>query len=77
MGNKDTNKTDGYRPISCTTYDHYEIWAMRKTLLSITYNATTVITRIVTLTVTNGVEYAILENGEKIRLDNIDEVLEA
>lgn len=77
MASGRTDKTDGYRPISCTTYDHYEIWAMRKTLLSISYGNKQETTRIVTLKVVDGVEYAVLENGDDVRLDLIQEVLEA
>ncbi|ANQ49660.1 hypothetical protein MY04_2288 [Flammeovirga sp. MY04] len=50
---------------------------MRRTLLSISYGNKQETTRIVTLKVVDGVEYAVLENGDDVRLDLIQEVLEA
>ncbi|NLR91228.1 MULTISPECIES: hypothetical protein [Flammeovirga] len=69
-----SNSDNSYRPISCTVYDHYEIWAMRGTLLAISYNNHSVQTKIHTLKVVDKVEYAVLDNGDTVRLDEIDKI---
>lgn len=67
--------SNSYKPIACATYDQYEIWAMHKTLLHIKLKNREVKSIIKTLIVEDKVEYAILESGEKIRLDHILEVV--
>lgn len=67
---------DGYKPIACTTYDQYEIWAMHGTLLTFKLKGREMRAKIVTLIVEEKVEYAVLDNGEKLRLDFILEVKE-
>ena len=63
-----------YQPISCSFYDELELLAIRQKECEIIYRdgagtlqSTT--TKIVDFKIEEKVEYMILENGEKIRLD--------
>ncbi len=66
-----------YKRIACDFYDHFEIYASRKTWVSIllkdgtTYNA-----KIKNLQTANKEEFAILGSGRKVRLDEIQELSE-
>ncbi|NME66549.1 Rho-binding antiterminator [Flammeovirga aprica] len=63
-----------YKPIACATYDQYEIWAMHGTVLHFQLKDREVKAKIKTLTVVDKVEYAVLDNEDKVRLDEIVEV---
>lgn len=63
-----------YKRIPCQVYDHFEIAAMRHTIVEIRYhdgegNEYKVKTTIETLKTKGKVEYAILASGLEIRLD--------
>ena len=64
-----------YKPIACATYDQYEIWAMHGTLLDFQLQEGQVKAKIKTLVVKDKVEYAVLDNGEEVRLDEIVKVV--
>ncbi|WP_044213265.1 Rho-binding antiterminator [Flammeovirga sp. OC4] len=70
------SKNKNYQPIACATYDQYEIWAMHQTLLHFQLKEREVKAVIKTLVVEKKVEYAVLDNGEKVRLDEIVKVVE-
>lgn len=72
-----------YTPIDCGLYDHLEVWAMQKAIVSITYNvesdgsSQTVQSQIMTTKTKDKEEFIILKSGAEIRLDmiiKIDEV---
>ncbi|WP_306643077.1 hypothetical protein [Sanyastnella coralliicola] len=67
-----------YEPIDCGLYDHYEVYAMRRTLLSVTYKEgeKTVTNSLIikTLRALNGEEFLLAEDGTEIRLDRIIEM---
>jgi len=66
-----------YKRISCDFYDHFEIYASRKTWVSIVHkNGTVYNTRIKNLQTANKEEFAIIESGKRIRLDDILELSE-
>jgi len=67
-------KRHTYQPISCNFYDELELLAIRKKECEIIYRDGTgtpqsTTTRIVDFKIEEKVEYMILENGAKIRLD--------
>ncbi|AZQ63152.1 hypothetical protein EI427_13150 [Flammeovirga pectinis] len=69
-------KQGSYKPVACSLYDQYEIWAMHKAVLQITYQDKVIEASIKTLKVIDKVEYAILSNDLQIRLDDIVKVTE-
>ncbi|KXX71722.1 Rho-binding antiterminator [Flammeovirga sp. SJP92] len=70
------SENKNYKPIACATYDQYEIWAMHGTLLHFQLKNREIEAKIKTLIVEEKVEYAVLDNTEKVRLDEIVEVKE-
>ncbi len=66
-----------YKRINCDFYDHFEIFASRKTWVYILLkDGSEFNTRIKTLETSNKEEFAILNSGRKIRLDVIEELAE-
>lgn len=66
-----------YKRIACDFYDHFEIYASRQTWVNILLkDGQEFNTRIVTLQTANKEEFAIIESGRKIRLDEIHELCE-
>jgi YjjG family noncanonical pyrimidine nucleotidase len=67
--------TDIYFPVNCDWYDYLEIYAMRKTIVDIKVKTDddnkTITTRIQDLETKNKEEFALLEDGTKLRLDKI------
>jgi len=64
-----------YFPVNCDWYDYLEIYAMRKTVVDIEYSegeiSKKVTARIENLIAKNKEEFAVLSDGNKIRLDHI------
>jgi len=73
---KEIKKIAPYQPISCDYYDHLEIWAMRKTPVTIIYKnegeeELTIESVIKTLKTLNKEEFVVLTSGQEIRLDRL------
>lgn len=71
--------SEKYIPISCSFYDRLEAWAIQCQHVEIQYRdvsgvESTVITLINDLQAKEGVEYAMLDNGLQIRLDQLIQV---
>lgn len=67
-----------YQPIDCDFYDRLEAWATRKQTLTVTYFINEQENRSVgiikDLYVRDHVEYMLMSNGQKLRLDTIKSV---
>lgn len=65
--------TEKYTPISCSIYDEYELAAVRRDKLELVLSDGRVIqSKLKTLETVDSVEYMILENDDRIRLDHIE-----
>lgn len=71
-------KDKDYRPIDCNYYDELVLLAMRKKSVEIIYkkesDKITIVSIIKDITTKDKIEYVILENDLKIRLDNLIKV---
>lgn len=68
-----------YSPINCDFYDHFEIHAMNQTWLQIKYddsgNQESIYTKIKTLETRDKEEFALLLQGNELRLDKVVEMI--
>jgi len=67
-----------YTPIDCNKYDHFEIAAMRRQVIKVIFKdyPSPYSGKIKTLTIDQKVEYLITNDGYKIRLDRIAQLLD-
>jgi Rho-binding antiterminator len=68
-----------YRPVDCSLHDHYEAWAVRRTLLTVEWisedgSPRHTDARISDIRVRDGAEYLVLSSGDVIRLDRLERV---
>jgi len=65
-----------YQPVDCSLHDHYEAWAVRRTLVTVTWSdgenaGESDRVRIADVRVADGAEYLVLSDDTQIRLDHI------
>jgi ribosomal protein S18 acetylase RimI-like enzyme/transcriptional antiterminator Rof (Rho-off) len=67
-----------YKPVDCNKYDHFEIAAIRRQTITIRFKdyPTPYTGHIKTLLIDQKVEYLITQDGHKIRLDRIAQLLD-
>jgi transcriptional antiterminator Rof (Rho-off) len=68
---------NSYKPVDCSLYDRYELWAVQGKLLTINTLHGTHRGVIRTLEAISGEEWMVLQSDERIRLDHIASVSEA
>lgn len=67
---------NSYKPVDCSLYDRYELWAMQGKSLNINTLHGVYRGVIHTLEAIAGEEWMVLQSGERIRLDHIASVTE-